>query len=309
MLLFAELSPIVFLLPAAMAAISACVAVWVLVWVRWSQRQPVVPYQPRRPVPWGGLDLLLVVVFYLAAQSGAAELAGVVSGPSTIRPSVGYNPERSNAAHPLARLVAEGNPWVLLLCFVSAVIAAPLFEEFLFRVLLQGWLEALERRWRRQMPTLRRLVPRAFGPIMLASLLFAAMHFRVAGPPINTHSTVFLLAGSATVSLLTMIFAICLVRWRVRATAADLGWAPRKLLRDIGLGLGGLAAVIAPVYAMQITLGSWLPDYLAPDPIPLFFLALVLGTLYFRTHRMAPSMAVHAALNATSLALAWWGAA
>jgi membrane protease YdiL (CAAX protease family) len=38
----------------------------------------------------------------------------------------------------------------------------------------------------------------------------------------------------------------------------------------------------------------------------LFPLAVVLGTLYYRTHRMAPSVAVHAALNATSATLLFW---
>ena len=42
-------------------------------------------------------------------------------------------------------------------------------------------------------------------------------------------------------------------------------------------------------------------DY-APDPIPLFFLALVFGALYHRTHRIAPSLVLHMAFNATSIA-------
>ncbi|MBS0210010.1 MAG: CPBP family intramembrane metalloprotease [Planctomycetes bacterium] len=40
-----------------------------------------------------------------------------------------------------------------------------------------------------------------------------------------------------------------------------------------------------------------------PDPIPLFFLALLLGTLYRWTHRIWPSMTVHVLLNGTSMAL------
>ena len=47
-------------------------------------------------------------------------------------------------------------------------------------------------------------------------------------------------------------------------------------------------------------------DY-APDPIPLFFLALVLGTLYHRTHRIAPSLVLHIAFNATAIALFFAG--
>ena len=41
-------------------------------------------------------------------------------------------------------------------------------------------------------------------------------------------------------------------------------------------------------------------------PIPLFLLALVLGYLYQRTHRIWPSMAAHLLLNAYSIAMRWW---
>ena len=40
---------------------------------------------------------------------------------------------------------------------------------------------------------------------------------------------------------------------------------------------------------------------IAPDPIPLFFLALTLGYLYRRTHRIAPCVFLHMAFNATSV--------
>jgi membrane protease YdiL (CAAX protease family) len=43
----------------------------------------------------------------------------------------------------------------------------------------------------------------------------------------------------------------------------------------------------------------------APDPVALFILALVLGTLYYRTHRIVPSIVTHAAFNATTLLLLW----
>ena len=47
-------------------------------------------------------------------------------------------------------------------------------------------------------------------------------------------------------------------------------------------------------------------DY-ALDPIPLFFLALVFGALYHRTHRIAPSLVLHMAFNATSIVLFFAG--
>ena len=38
-----------------------------------------------------------------------------------------------------------------------------------------------------------------------------------------------------------------------------------------------------------------------PIPIPLFFLALIFGVLYHRTHRIAPSLVLHMAFNATEI--------
>ena len=47
--------------------------------------------------------------------------------------------------HPLIeQMQKHGSTEILLVGIISAVIAAPLFEEFTFRVLLQGWLERLE---------------------------------------------------------------------------------------------------------------------------------------------------------------------
>jgi membrane protease YdiL (CAAX protease family) len=43
----------------------------------------------------------------------------------------------------------------------------------------------------------------------------------------------------------------------------------------------------------------------APDPVPLFFFALVLGTIYYRTHRILPTIVTHAAFNATTLLVLW----
>ena len=62
--------------------------------------------------------------------------------------------------------------------------------------------------------------------------------------------------------------------------------------------------------AIQVALTvlvNWNGIGYAPDPIPLFFLALVLGTLYHRTHRIAPSLVLHMAFNATSIALYFAG--
>ncbi len=73
-----------------------------------------------------------------------------------------FQPEQ---IHPLIdQLQKDGSPAMLLVGIVSAVLAAPLFEEFTFRVLLQGWLEQVEDKRLDFHATERRTVPVAEDP-------------------------------------------------------------------------------------------------------------------------------------------------
>jgi hypothetical protein len=112
-----------------------------------------------------------------------------------------------------------------------------------------------------------------------------------------------LLACDGVIKIMSIIFAVLFLRWRVAATAADFGWAPEKILSDVRLGLITFAAIAVPIYGSMIAVSQILPEKFAPDPIPIFLFAVALGLLYNRTHRAVPSIAVHMALNAASLAM------
>ena len=78
--------------------------------------------------------------------------------------------------HPVLDALGEHPDWwTLALATWLAVVIAPLFEEFVFRVVLQGWLEGRESRWRRNHSLLRR-VPRGVTSIALSSFAFALAH-------------------------------------------------------------------------------------------------------------------------------------
>jgi membrane protease YdiL (CAAX protease family) len=258
-------------------------------------------YQPRRPVPWTVADVVTIVVFHFAVQVAILLLLSVALGHGLSQRAVEGSADRLNVEHPVIRLLREGGPWVLLLCIASTAIVAPIGEEFLFRVVFQGWLEAVERRQRRQVHGLRRAIGPAVGPILLSSLLFAGMHFRVNAPPLDTRSLILSILSGAAGNVLTVLFAVVLLRWRVGATAVDFGWVPERLRGDLSLGLATFAVVAVPIYAIQGYSPSVLPKGIAPDPVAIFFFAIVLGFVYYRTHRITPTVVVHAALNITTL--------
>jgi len=273
-------------------AIAACAAVWTGIFVRKFQGLPVLPYEPRRQVPWNGLDVLVVFLTYM-----------IVMGLVTPASKPAAKAALSERGHSLEPLLALGNPlWMILLAVLMAVIVAPLVEEFLFRVVLQGWLESVETFWRRRARHLRVLM-RGSAAVVLSSLLFASVHFRPGREPAPVEETATNTALFAAGSLLSMILIVCFLRMR-GATWADLGIVPRKWLADVKLGLLAFLAVTPPVMLLFGFCKSVFPKNLTPDPVPLFFLALALGVLCYRNRRIAPAIVLHAAINSVSVLIA-----
>jgi membrane protease YdiL (CAAX protease family) len=311
---------------AALAFLVATLAPWVWIVRRLVARRPVLPYQPRRPVPWGALDIVLVVLFFFG-------VAGFVS--LCERPLLDRWAEARYGGHPAAEgsklehslilvLAADPSLLTIAICFFSAVVVAPIAEEVFFRLLLQGWLEKLERRLRRPIPILRRLTPGVFS-IVVASMLFAAGHFRAAPLEGEAPDVVLLFHGIVVMgvaSLLAVVLGFLLVRTRTGATDLDLGFVPGKFWADVRLGLVAALAVVGPIEWLQAGLQrlletEWMqellqrldmPPQVAADPVTIFVFAAALGTLYCRTHRIVPGITLHVALNLTSLTMWLLGA-
>jgi len=267
---------------------------------------PFFAYQPRRPVPWRIIDVLLALSLYFIMPICVVVMARdwlAMAPASAVRVDENAKPD---AVHPLARVLLESpSAWAIVACVLTAVVVAPIIEEFLFRLILQGWLEAVERRLRRQIPRLRSLAAGVL-PVASASLLFAAMHFRLPSPRLDVDAQVFLLCVLATANLLTASSVLCWVRFAAGATLGDLGIVPGRLWADIQLGMLAFLAITVPVYVLLFMVRSLLPENTAADPIPLFLLAAVLGGLYYRTHRIVPAIVLHMAFNATGVSLALW---
>jgi len=259
-------------------------------------------YERRRPVPWRAFDVVTIFAFWFALQIGIVMLVDAVVCPGILRQAAAADRGQLSADNVVVKLLKDRNPWVVLLCVVSATVAAPIGEEFLFRLVLQGWLESAAYHWRRRVPWLRRNFSRAVLPIFFSALPFAMMHFRTESA---SESRVMMLQLTIVMvaNLLTVAVGIGWLRWRTGATAADLGWKAQKLGHDIRFGLVWSAVIMPPILVLQVVLLQILPKSAAPDPIPLFLFAAAWGFLYYCTHRIAPAMVAHATLNATSLAL------
>jgi membrane protease YdiL (CAAX protease family) len=78
--------------------------------------------------------------------------------------------------HALVQLARDApNTGLLVLISFAAVIMAPLVEEFLVRVVLQGWLEKKQRLFRKRRGD-ETESPAGWGPIVVSGAIFAVLH-------------------------------------------------------------------------------------------------------------------------------------
>jgi len=282
----------------------ASMSVWLLAFVRWRQGMAVLPFEIRRRVPWRGSDVVVVLALFLGLRFLAMSMTPLLLTAEQMQPPQVQDPEEA-ALHPVMLLLKQQGAVALVVAVLAAVVVAPVVEEFVFRVVFQGWLEAAEQRWRRRVRWFRSFIPRGLVAILIPSTIFAALHVRREQPAVSSAVLIYALVSQGFASVLATAIAVARLRLRRAATWEDLGVVPGKLVPDIGLGLLAAVAVCPMMYLIMSKVKDLLPPDVAPDPIPLFFFALALGILYLRTHRISAPITLHVALNGTSLALAW----
>lgn len=288
--------------------LAASVLCWALASRKLQGGEELIPWTPRRPAPWGLIDVgacfFLLIIFDAAAlqmaglsleadlteltpaeqtrallSTAAARVAVAVLGLVILVVRTSSRPDDtgvtfwrredglvalagflmvappiymmqtvlsrvwSEGAHPLVEMIRNAPTAELYAAAcLTAVVAAPIAEEFLLRVVFQGWLEKVavwkgstsellvggstdwspdedESGLRSKREVLASRPP--FWPVVVSSLLFAMMHINFKQP--------------------------------------------------------------------------------SPDPIPLFFFALALGFVYQRTHRLLPCVLLHMLLNFSSM--------
>lgn len=295
---------------------------------------PVLPYEPRRPVPWGPVGCILAGTYLLftalsafqgdgdgapqplepsALIAGMAQQLFIVGGclfvievftkakPRDFGLSANLGqltrdvcigaaaclvalapvhivqllfmylllPEMKSG-HPLIKMVMDAppDPWILLLTGVAAVVVAPICEEVAFRLLLQGWLERWEDErlgWRKK--------PASETPTE---------------QPATT-------GDEATASTVEQAQSDNALR-DASDTFLDSNPPDR--------GIAGLPYGWFPILISSVVFGLAHLGY-GPEPVPLFLLALVLGYLYQRTHRIIPGIVAHALFNLFTMIILW----
>lgn len=242
-------------------------------------------------VPWTGFDVLLFFALWLTPF-----LISVVVSP----PHVPVTEEvAENHGHPIAQLVIQckNSPIIFLVIFLSAVVAVPLLEEFLFRMLLQGYIEAKFKQCQ---------LPYASGmAIAIVSCFFAAMHM---GDHKVIDADALLIGTIASIVFCLSIFlmGIGYLAWVKNARIADYLFGTKwffhpKLITYTGLCL----LTLLFCFALNAILSNVF-EGTNISPIPIFFFSLVLGIIYSRTQNLSYCILLHACLNGISLVALWF---
>jgi membrane protease YdiL (CAAX protease family) len=304
----------------------------------------ILAYEPRRPVPWGWPAAVLAVLFVLTALLAAASASppeppsvipnplqaaerilgimllevivtgaalalvvafsspnmadlglppyvdgflrdvrsGIVAWLAALAPVFGLllvvrymlHQSEEPSHHPLVDTVIR-DPYfgVMLLATLAVVVVAPICEEIIFRLLLQGWLE----KWEDARLGWREDKSNDEAPMTNDEARMTNDECRMTNeeqsPPDDSS---FVIRHSSF-------------------SASDQ--PPRR-------GLAGLPYGWLPILVSSLLFALAHIGY-GPEPVPLFVLALILGYVYQRTHRIVPCIVTHALFNLIAVIMLW----
>jgi len=266
--------------------------------------QTLIPFVPRRPVPWGGLATLLFLLgLFLAETVGIVAVLGIkeiVDGLETL-----------SDKESLQKILLSGSAAKLIYFVVVIAVLASVGRAtakdlgFDFRY---GWFD---------------LVNGVFAFFMLVAVVFLIQgvlqwRFKYEHPILDLlkedqtgwlFATAFISAVVVAPLIEEFFFRVILQGWFERVAHHRTEW------RRPPLTTSGTVEPMATKIGEDdvIRCGAWWPIFASAAlfalmhvgqgaaPIPLFVLAIGLGYLYQRTHRILSCIVVHTMLNAISL--------
>ena len=235
-----------------------------------------------KSVPWKGIDVLLFLSLF----------AGKVLWCLCIGYIAAFSFPLSHL-YWMDQFVKADNITPMLFGFLAIVAVAPLIEEFVFRMLLQRWLQAKFRQFR---------IPFASSiAVVITSFLFAAAHVsHTIVMPMDyyyTHVTQVILSLS-----LFAFGIIYLVRKRnVQITqylfGTDRFFRPRFFIKA-----GYCLLALLLLFILDVILFSFV-NIKFRVLITVFLLSLILGTLYSRSQNLSYCILLHAFYNGIMFSL------
>ena len=181
--------------------------------------------------------------------------------------------------HPLMEMFKqspEAGFFVVLL--LAAAVMAPIFEELIFRVLFQGFLEKLFSYRRNALELLvGRLPAGAVAPVSVVAAAEAGIVLRPAEGPDNPFLSSAIVGEDV-----------------VAAELADPTEQPELRGFRSWFPIACASVIFALLHYSH-----------GPDWVALTLLAAGMGYLYQRTHRLAPSLVIHALINSLSMFGLW----
>jgi membrane protease YdiL (CAAX protease family) len=312
----------------------ASVAPWFYLIARWRRYGYLLPYEPRRPVPWGFAGAMLAVAF-----TGLTILAAVAADGSVDH----RTPSAREAAFSLVASIIMQMFGPGLLLFIALISRAsrhdiglpPLRLSAIARDVLIGVVACLA----------------ALMPVRLVQL--GLMYALDLPNELTKHPLVEMLIGGepnmVVLALATVVavvvapvgeeitFRLLLQGWLEKWEDRRLGWRDINVVEATSERLDEAPSnarasadvsetetiVLTPVPTEPPRRGvtglpyGWVPIIISsllfaaahfgygPEPVPLFVLALILGYIYQRTHRIIPCIVAHAMFNLLSMIFLW----
>jgi hypothetical protein len=176
-------------------------------------------------------------------------------------------------------MTQEGTLSAFLLAVFCAVIAAPLSEEFLFRVMLQGWLQSIPFSWKR--------LWWFTGASERQRQQIDAVETFVLGERAANEAPQLMTAESASTPYAPPILLATVVPEGAAADSISVADAPVPVMP---------APPVWPVFVSGTLFGLAHWGY-GLSFVPLILLGIILGFLYRATHSIWPSVVVHFILN------------
>jgi membrane protease YdiL (CAAX protease family) len=253
-------------------------SVWLVVLRRLLEWQPVVPREPRLCVPWIGIDVFLLIIAWPVLEIIAVRMAGAQAALLAGETTLGLV-----AAVTAAHVVWAGLALVYLARRTAASAGDLGFDATGLRhdarLGFFGFLAAV-------------------FPVYAIEILvsqFVTPHDHPLVKLVHEHLSAGLLAGAALSAVVVaplaeeLLFRVLLHGWLERQM--DL------LAARPGYRFTSLARVV-PILASSTAFALM---HQGPDRLALFVLALFLGYLYQQTHRIFPSLILHACINALAV--------